>query len=171
MLSSLYHISLLGSMCVCCLRVCASLCWVCVCDVFLFEVPVLSGVHMAACMCDKPRAWGLLSSPQFSKLHKHLRETRAWAMGSPCWRPLELTVWTGAPVRSCGFPRFHPRWRHQRCPQYKPAPSSLSVPSHSDWGLVITSLWCVSLKTGDHAGFTTYLQGPAPGLAPSVFVE
>lgn len=122
----------------------------CVCDVFLFEVLVLSGVHMAACMCDKPRAWGLLSSPQFSKLHKHLRETRAWAMGSPCWRSLELTVWRGASVRSCDFPRFHPRWRHQRCQLLKCRLSFTLGVGHY--------LWCVFLKAGDHAGFTSYLQ-------------
>lgn len=76
--------------------VCASLSGdVCVMS-FCTNFSVLSQVHASVCMCDKPHAWGLLSSPQFSKLHKWLRVTQAWAMGSPCWQPLELTVWGGA---------------------------------------------------------------------------
>lgn len=88
-LCSLHHIPLPGCMWASRVCVCALLC---VGDIFLLRSSFVR-TCVCQCVCDKPPAWGLLSSPSFPSYISSGGASQAWAAGSPCWRPLELTVW------------------------------------------------------------------------------
>lgn len=100
------HPSLAACGCPLCVCVCALLG---VGDIFLLRNSfVLSRGLVSVSVCDKPPAWGLLSSPSFPSYISSGGTSQAWATGSPCWRPLELTVWEEQLEKAAFPPGFHP---------------------------------------------------------------